>query len=152
MQDVSSRVFAPCPCLPEEPTQGNKFCHSAWKAKCLGSDWHIIIIETNILMDSEINTRDKTQLQQEGRFFFSFFFLLRGHGRLEIVRCKQVKIEHTATLITLLADREVQLRPWEGNYSHNVWKADKRDGERERTSGGGRKGGGETNERKMYKW
>lgn len=35
-------------------------------------------------------------------------------------------------MITLLADREVQLRPWEGNYSHKVWKADKRDGERER--------------------
>ncbi len=47
-------------------------------------------------------------------------FLLRGQGRLEIVQCKQVKIEHTATLITLLADREVQLRPWEGNYSHDI--------------------------------
>lgn len=33
---------------------------------------------------------------------------------------RKVKIEHTATLITLLADREVQLRPWEGNYSHDV--------------------------------
>lgn len=59
-------------------------------------------------------------------------FLLRGQGRLEIVQCKQVKIEHAATLITLLADREVQLRPWEGNYSHNALRADKREGGRER--------------------
>lgn len=76
------------------------------------SEWN-----TNILMGSEINPTDKTQLQWERRFLF---FVLRGQGRLEIVQCKQVKIEHTATLITLLADREVQLRPWEGNYSHNV--------------------------------
>lgn len=73
---------------------------------------------------------DKTQLQCERRFF------LLGQGRPEIVQCKQVKIEHTATLITLLADREVQLRPWEGNYSHNVWKADKRDRKRERKEWG----------------
>ena len=70
-------------------------------------------------MGSEINIADKTQLQRETGFLF-FFFLLKGQGRLEIVQCKQVKIEHTATLITLLADREVQLRPWEGNYSHKV--------------------------------
>lgn len=76
------------------------------------SEW-----DTNILMGSEINIADKTQLQRERRFVF---FLSRGQGRLEIVQCKQVKIEHTATLITLLADREVQLRPWEGNYSHDV--------------------------------
>lgn len=69
-------------------------------------------------MGSEINIADKTQLQRETGFLF--FFLLKGQGRLEIVQCKQVKIEHTATLITLLADREVQLRPWEGNYSHKV--------------------------------
>lgn len=46
--------------------------------------------------------------------------MVTGQGRLEIVHCKQVKIEHAATLITLLADREVQLQPWEGNYSHDV--------------------------------
>lgn len=39
---------------------------------------------------------------------------------VEFVQYKQVKIEHTATLITLLPDREVQLQPWEGNYSHDV--------------------------------
>lgn len=75
------------------------------------SEWN-----TNILMGSEINLTDKTRLQGVRRLFF----LLRGQGRLEIVQCKQVKIKHTATLITLLADRETQLRPWEGNYSHNV--------------------------------
>lgn len=61
---------------------------------------------------------------------------LRDKGDSEIVQCKQVKIEHAATLITLLADREVQLRPWEGNYSHDVEEADTRNrregGERER--------------------
>lgn len=39
---------------------------------------------------------------------------------VEFVQYKQVKIEHIATLITLLPDREVQLQPWEGNYSHDV--------------------------------
>lgn len=61
------------------------------------SEW-----EVNTLTCSEINNTDKTQVQL-GRF------LLLGQGRLEIVQCKQVKIEQTATLITLLADREVQL-------------------------------------------
>lgn len=131
MKGISSWVFTPGSCLSAEPTQGNKSCHCTWKAKCLQekpkkSEWN-----TNILMGSEINIADKTQLQRETGFLF-FFFLLKGQGRLEIVQCKQVKIEHTATLITLLADREVQLRPWEGNYSHKVWKADKRDVETER--------------------
>lgn len=72
------------------------------------SEWDV-----NILTGSEINNTDKTQLQLG-------LFLLLGQGRPEIVQRKQVKIEQTATLITLPADREVQLRPWEGNYSHNV--------------------------------
>lgn len=36
-----------------------------------------------------------------------FFVLLWGHERPELQ--KQVRSEHSATLITLLADREVQL-------------------------------------------
>lgn len=94
------------------------------------SVWNI-----NILKDSEINDREKIQTAMGD------FFLLYGQRGEEIVQCRQVKIEHTATLITLLADREVQLRPWEGNYSHNVWKADMRDGEGE-NEWGREKGGG----------
>ena len=68
---------------------------------------------------------------------------------MEIVKSKQVekKNECTATLITLLADREVQSRPWEGNYSYNAQRADRRERERERggegEGEGGRGGGGE---------
>ena len=90
-------------------------------------------LNTNILTGSEINLTDSTRLHRVEEIFF----LLWGQGKLEIVHYKQVKIEHTATLITLLADREVQLRPWEGNYSHNVWRVDKR----EKKSGGWGKGG-----------
>ena len=101
-------------------------------------------------MGSEINITHKTLLQRGEEMIF-FFLLLRGQGRLEIVQCKQVKIEHTATLITLLADREVQLRPWEGNYSHTTYEKPTREMEGERTSGGRKERRGETNERKMYR-
>ena len=64
---------------------------------------------------------------------------------MEIVKSKQVekKNECTATLITLLADREVQSRPWEGNYSYNAQRADRRERERERGGEGEGEGGKE---------
>ena len=70
---------------------------------------------------------------------------------MEIVKSKQVekKNECTATLITLLADREVQSRPWEGNYSYNAQRADRRERERERERGRGRgRGGGREGRRR----
>lgn len=74
-------------------------------------------------MGLEINPTDKSKRGQEV-FFVCFFlillFLLFAMATVEFVQYKQVKIEHIATLITLLPDREVQLQPWEGNYSHDV--------------------------------
>lgn len=69
-------------------------------------------------MGLEINPTDKSKRGQE--FFFFILLLLFAMATVEFVQYKQVKIEHTATLITLLPDREVQLQPWEGNYSHDV--------------------------------
>lgn len=87
-------------------------------------------------MGSEINPSDKTQSQWEKSFFL---FLLWGQGRVEILPCKQVTIEHRGPLITLLSDREMQLQPWEGNYSQNMQRANKIDGEGENCEGGGGK-------------
>lgn len=67
-------------------------------------------------MGSDINPSKKNTTAL--RDLFSVFFF--AMGTLEILACRQVTIEHTATLITLLVDREMQLRPWEGNYSQNV--------------------------------
>lgn len=70
-------------------------------------------------MGLEINPTDKSKRGQD--FFFNFLLLLLfAMATVEFVQYKQVKIEHIATLITLLPDREVQLQPWEGNYSHDV--------------------------------
>lgn len=70
-------------------------------------------------MGLEINPTDKSKRGQD--FFLNFLLLLLfAMATVEFVQYKQVKIEHIATLITLLPDREVQLQPWEGNYSHDV--------------------------------
>lgn len=50
-------------------------------------------------------------------FFIIVIHLKRGRERLETVRCGQAS---PLPLITLLAGSEVQLWPWEGNYSHDV--------------------------------
>lgn len=79
---------------------------------------------------SKLIKKKTTTAKRGGGGGFIYFSLLllsiccvderEREGDEKLYNARKVKIEHTATLITLLADREVQLRPWEGNYSHDV--------------------------------